>query len=464
MLPSRFAAALAALCCVASSFAVTAVSVPAFPGAEGAGAMTPGGRGGRVIKVTNLNDTGPGSFRAAVEAEGARIVVFEVGGLITLSSPVVIKHPFLTIAGQTAPGDGICIRGDTTTIDASDVIIRHLRFRRGNLKSRDDALNAIHSPGNLIIDHCSFSWGLDENVSIYRYMKREAGGKRSKNPIENITIQWCISSEALDLNHHAFGATWGGRRASFHHNLFANNTARNPSIGWGDQIDFRNNVIANWQHRTIDGGDATSLLNIVDNYYKAGPATGEGEIRHRIARPEIFRNFHECEGPGRWHVTGNVVEGHPEVSADNWAGGVQYEAAAGLEMAALLAAGRNAAPVPMPAVETQSASAAYQDVLSGAGATRPRRDAVDERVVNSVRTGKPTFKNGIIRTPKDVGGWPAYAGAPAPVDQDADGMPDMWEKEHGLDPKDAADAASDRDGNGYTAIEEYINQLAGERV
>ncbi len=433
--------------------------VPAFPGAEGAGAITPGGRGGRVLFVTNLQDRGPGSFRDAVEAAGPRIVVFEVSGRIELQSPVVIRHPFLTIAGQTAPGDGICISGDTTTIDASDVVIRYLRFRRGNLTSRDDALNAVHSPGRIIIDHCSFSWGLDENVSIYRYMKPDGQGGFEKRPIEDVTIQWCISSEALDLNNHAFGATWGGRRASFHHNLFAHNTARNPSIGWGDQIDFRNNVLFNWRHRTIDGGDSTSVLNIVANFLKPGPATPAGDVRHRIAKPEAFRTFNERPEPGFWHVSGNVVEGHDAVTADNWDGGVQYGGgpAQAAEVARLIADGRNRAPWPMPAVRTRSAGEAYAVVLARAGATLPRRDAVDERIVREVASGQPTFGNGIVKVHTDVGGWPEYRSLIPLVDTDRDGMPDAWERRYGLDPHNPADGIADPDRDGYTNLEEYLN-------
>jgi len=459
-IPSAFRFALPGLIAASAVFAaVPRPQVPAFPGAEGAGAVTPGGRGGRVIYVTNLQDRGAGSFRDAVEAAGPRTVVFEVSGRIELQSPVVIKHPFLTVAGQTAPGDGICISGDTTTIDASDVIIRYLRFRRGNLTSRDDALNAVHSPGRIIIDHCSFSWGLDENVSIYRYMKPDGKGGFEKLPIEDVTIQWSISSEALDVHNHAFGATWGGRRASFHHNLFAHNTARNPSIGWGDQIDLRNNVLFNWRHRTIDGGDSTSVLNIVANYLKPGPATLGGEARIRIARPEAFRNFNERPEPGFWHVRDNVVDGHPEVTADNWAGGVQYgggpERAAEVER--LLADGRNRAPWPMPAIKTTSAQAAYAAVLARAGATLPRRDPVDERIVREVASGQPTFGNGIIKVHTDVGAWPEYRSVIPPVDTDRDGMPDAWERLHGLDPHNPADGIADPDRDGYTNLEEYLN-------
>lgn len=445
------------LCVLAPAWADAAV--PAFPGAEGAGAQTIGGRGGRVIHVTNLQDSGPGSFRAAVTAGGERTVVFEVSGRIELESPVIIENPYLTVAGQTAPGDGIVISGDTVTIDAEQVIMRYLRFRRGNLESRDDALNAVYSPGHIIIDHCSFSWGLDENVSLYRHMSYNEEGERIKGPIQNITIQWSISSEALDLNDHAYGATWGGRNVSFHHNLFAHNTARNASIGWGDHVDFRNNVIFNWQHRTIDGGDATSMVNVVNNYFKPGPATREGVLRHRIARPQVFRNFNERPEPGRWYVAGNHMVGNEEVTADNWAGGVQFESddADPAAVREAIEKGRAAKPVPATPVTTHSAEEAFEVVLAQAGAVLPRRDPVDERIVNEVRSGEPTFGNGIILTHEAVGGWPEYRSVLAPLDSDRDGMPDAWERRHGLDPSDPADGADDSDGDGYTNLEEYLN-------
>lgn len=446
--------ALATLSCAGAD-----TGLPAFPGAEGAGALTTGGRYGRVIYVTNLQDSGPGSFRAAVTAGGERTVLFAVGGRIELKSPVIIDNPDLTIAGQTAPGDGICISGDTVTIDAANVIMRYLRFRRGNLESRDDALNAVYSPGQVIIDHCSFSWGLDENVSLYRSMSYDEEGNRIKGPIENVTIQWCISSEALNLHDHAFGATWGGRKVSHHHNLFAHNTARNASVGWGDHMDFRNNVIFNWGHRTLDGGDRTSMVNVVNNTFKPGPATQSGALQHRIARPEIFRNFGERDEAGRWHVSGNYVVGNPEVSANNWTGGVQFgtDDADESRRKAALAAGPEHPPVPAPFVKTDEALVAYERVLKHSGAVLPRRDPVDRRIIEEVKTGKPTFGNGIIDRPAEVGGWPEYRGGLAPLDQDHDGMPDAWERRHGFDETFPADGIRDSDGDGYTNLEEYLN-------
>ncbi len=443
---------------------LTAASIPAFPGAEGAGAITAGGRGGKVYVVTNLNDSGPGSFREACEAQGPRIVVFAVSGIITLDSEVKIANPYITIAGQTAPGDGICIRNRTVRIDAKDAIVRHMRFRRGSVEAKRDALSG-DPPGNVIIDHVSASWGMDENLSIYRYMYHVPGSdKRIKLPTRNVTIQWCISSEALNPNNHAFGGTWGGKNSSFHHNLFACNTGRNPSIGMSYDFNFINNVLFNWRHRTMDGGDEGSSGNVIGNYYKPGPATRNGAIRYRILRPDGGRTRlpdGTRVGPmtyGKWYVAGNIVEGNEEVTADNWAGGVQFSRVRDPEsIKEIIAQCRAEQPLPMAPVTIYPAKQAYELVLAHAGATLPKRDAVDRRIVEIVRTGKPTYGNGIITDPNQVGGWPEYKSAPAPADGDSDGMPDQWETAHGLNPKDASDAAGDADKDGYTNVEEYIN-------
>jgi pectate lyase len=432
--------------------------VPAFPGAEGGGAWTPGGRGGKVYVVSNLNDSGKGSLREAVEARGPRMVVFAVAGIIDLETPLAINHPFLTFAGQSAPGDGICIRGHTTEINTHDVIIRYLRFRRGNLKKRDDALGG-NPVGNVIVDHVSASWGLDENLSLYRWMQKQESGPDRKLAVENLTIQWCISSEALDLNNHAFGGTWGGKNSSFHHNLFASNTGRNPSIGMGGTFDFRNNVLFNWRHRTIDGGDGSSRVNVVNNYFKPGPITA-GDLRFRICKVQARNSRDQYPGFGKWYVDGNVVEGNDKVTADNWAGGVQY-APEVKDKNEVIPKGtekdvRSREPFAAPKVTTQSAREASEEVLRHAGATLPKRDPVDVRVIESVRTGKTTTKTGIIDTPADVGGWPEYKGDKTPLSTVGDGIPDEWKKKHGLDVKDATLAAKDA-GNGYTYLEEYLN-------
>ncbi len=447
-----------ALAATGHAGAMDKAAIPAFPGAEGAGAFTPGGRGGKVLEITNLNDNGPGSLRAALEAQGPRIVIFHVSGIITLEKLLTISNPYVTVAGQTAPGDGICIRGQTTEIYTHDVVLRYLRFRRGNIKDRNDALGG-YPVGNIIVDHCSVSWGLDENLSLYRCMKKMPDGSNKKMPAENITIQWCISSEALDLNNHAFGATWGGKNCSFHHNLFACNTGRNPSIGWGDHFDFRNNVLFNWRHRTVDGGDASSMVNIVANYYKPGPAVNEGASRYRICRPQHLDMHSEAQRDGKWYVADNFVAGNPRVTSDNWAGGVQFDGVeAEEEIRALVKKVRATAPAPAPHITQQSARKAYTLVLAQAGAMLPRRDPVDKRIIKIVRTGKPTYKNGIIDIPSDVGGWPRYKSSPAPTDSDHDGMPDAWEKKFGLNWKDPSDGPKDADNDGYTNVEEWLNR------
>jgi pectate lyase len=434
--------------------------IPAFPGAEGGGAWTAGGRGGKVFVVKNLNDAGPGSLREAVEAKGPRMVVFAVAGIITLETPLAIQNPFITIAGQTAPGDGVCIKGQTTEINTHDVVIRYLRFRRGNLKKKDDALGG-YPVGNVIVDHVSASWGLDENLSLYRFMQKQpGGGPDRKLPVENLTIQWCISSEALDLNNHAFGGTWGGKNASFHHNLFACNTGRNPSIGFGGGFDFRNNVLFNWRHRTIDGGDGSSRINVVNNYFKPGPIT-EGALRYRICRAQARNDKDQFPGFGKWFVEGNLVEGDAKVTADNWAGGVQYDREIKIKDMVIPAGSeklvRSLKEFPAAPITMQFAQEAYDAVLMFSGASLPKRDAVDLRVMDMVKTGKTTTKTGIIDTPADVGGWPDYRAGEPVLDSDSDGMPDWWEKKYGLDPKNSADAAKDKDGDGYTNLEEYLN-------
>jgi pectate lyase len=445
----------------ATEEAKKSVLVPAFPGAEGFGAVSVGGRGGRVIAVTSLEDSGPGTFRAACEAQGPRIVVFKVAGIIKLESRVNINEPFITIAGQSAPGDGVCIAGESTLINTHDVIIRYIRFRRGAIDydRRDDALGG-QPLRNIIVDHCSASWGLDENLSIYRHMGKVLGEAAPKKlGTENVTIQWCISSEALNKNNHAFGATQGGTNASIHHNLYACNTARNPSIGFGDGVDWRNNVLFNWQHRTVDGGDATSVINVVNNYYKPGPAT-RSSVARRICRPQHLVWASAPDSNPKWYVSGNYVVGAPEVTADNRKG-VDYDDAPagfdpvkyeGMTKKALSDVEWKAAPV-----ATQSAEEAYKLVLEGAGATLPKRDPVDVRVIEMVRTGKVTFKDGIIIVPEDVGGYPEYKTGSVPADTDGDGMPDKWELKYKLDPKDASDGSKDSDIDGYTNVEEYLN-------
>ena len=459
-------------------------TIPAFPGAEGGGAYSFGGRGGKVITVTNLNDNGPGSLREACEQGGARIIVFNVAGIIHLKTPLIVRAPYVTIAGQTAPGDGVCLAGESFWINTHDVVIRHMRFRRGEtwVGRRDDAIGG-NPVGNIMLDHISASWGLDENMSIYRHMWNDSTGKSDlKLGTVNITIQNSIFSEALDVWNHSFGSTLGGENASFMRNLWANNTGRNPSIGWNGVFNFVNNVVFNWMHRSVDGGDSTAKYNIINNYYKPGPVTPTNTpVGHRILKPESGRSNFSKKVYGMAYVDGNVVEGNEQVTNNNWNGGVQVED--------LPNAGdytneiRSKSPFAMPAMSIMDAREAFNHVLSNAGATLPIRDAVDERIVRVVRTGNieyakdinldtipkfehrrlpdDSYKLGIITHISQVGGYPDYKGTPY-QDSDSDGMPDWWETKYGLNPNDSCDANGDINGDGYTNIEKFINGIDPE--
>ncbi|MBP5171273.1 MAG: polysaccharide lyase [Bacteroidales bacterium] len=441
------------------------VVIPAFPGAWGAGMFTQGGRGGKVYVVTNLEDKGPGSLREALEAEGPRIVVFRVAGTIKIDRDININHPYVTIAGQTAPGDGICIAG-TLNINTYEVIVRHIRVRRGVPVGGQGDDNIGGNPDHhIIIDHCSASWGMDENISLYRHMRPSADGKTQiKDPARNVTIQWTISSEALNARNHAFGGTWGGQPSTQHHNLFACNTARNPSIGMSGAFDYRNNVVFNWRHRTMDGGDETSLVNVINNYYKPGPATQDNmktvfariEERHMYSPGSAWaagdwyaKEKNPANRPGKWYVAGNIMEGSDEVTRDNWKGMRGNETLARV----------NTPFEGWPVAPHHTALEAYNAVLASVGATLPRRDAVDARVIEMVRTGKTKTETGIISDISEVGGYPelTYKKSEVLKDTDNDGMPDDWEKKYGLNPKDGGDASQDLDKDGYTNIEEFIN-------
>jgi hypothetical protein len=436
--------------------------IPAFPGAWGGGMYSFGGRGGKVYTVTSLDDDGPGTLREACNAIGPRIVVFHVGGTIHLKNRIRIRAPYITIAGQTAPGDGICIRGATVEVNTHDVVIRLLRFRRGetNVANRDDSLGG-NPVGNICIDHVSASWGLDENLSMYRHMYTPPeGGPDQKLPTVNITIQWSISSEALDTYNHSLGSTIGGHHSAFHHNLWASNAGRNPSIGMNGDFGFVNNVIYNWRHRTVDGGDQTSQYNIINNYFKPGPATPlDSPIRYRILRVDARRPSRLAPPQfGKAYVDGNIVEGNDRVSADNWAGGVQIDA--GLDAVRILGEIRQKQAYPLPPLPIQSAQEAYKSVLDHVGATLPKRDAVDHRIIEMVRTGTVTYVagKGIITDVSQVGGYPDYRGGSV-TDSDGDGIPDDWEQRYGLNPHDPTDATADCNGDGYTNIEKYLNGL-----
>ncbi len=455
--------------------------IPAFPGAEGGGKYSFGGRGGRVIVVTNLDDDGKGSLRWACEQGGARTIVFNVAGIIRLHTPLIIRAPYVTIEGQSAPGDGVCIAGETVWINTHDVIIRYMRFRRGEtwVGRRDDAIGG-NPVGNIMIDHVSASWGLDENMSIYRHMYNDSTGKtEDKFPTVNITIQNSIFSESLDTWNHAFGSTLGGENCSFIRNLWADNTGRNPSVGWNGIFNFTNNLVFNWVHRSVDGGDYRAQFNIINNYFQPGPATPKNNnVGHRIVKPESGRSKLKYHVYGKVYASGNIMEGYPDITNDNWKGGVQVEEEPNSgEYTDFMKVNK---PLPMPEFTILSAKDTRGYVLANAGATLPRRDPIDIRITEQVRTGKIAYKDnvklpdsqfkhrrlpidsykiGIITDPSQVGGYPDYKGTPY-KDSDSDGMPDDYEKKMGLNPNSAADAFQlSKTKSGYTNIEEYLNSI-----
>lgn len=422
----------------------------AFPTAEGYGKYTVGGRGGKVYEVTNLNPSGEGSFRAAIEAKGPRTVVFRVSG--TIDADLSIKNDFITIAGQTAPGDGICLKG-TLGINASNVIVRFLRVRA---EGRGDAVTSRYKK-NIILDHVSASWSGDEVMTLYHG--------------ENVTIQWCMITEACS-DSHKFGGIWGNRLGSYHHNLLAHNASRNPRFASGSGAnDFRNNVIYNWQYESVYGGEsqqptkATSAhelnktlsdfsVNVVANYFKPGPGTNV-DHKTKICAP-WSRNG--TDDYGDWYVANNVVNGSPVVTEDNWKGVFPKSDAESSDRDAIPGLKLEKPWDSMP-IRQESAEDAYKSVLTGAGCCLPNRDSVDTRIVAEVRNGTADRGgNGFVSDPKVAGGWPPLESTPAPEDTDHDGTPDEWEVKNDLDPKDGDDGnhvASD----GYTRLEKYLNSI-----
>jgi pectin methylesterase-like acyl-CoA thioesterase len=452
----------------------------AFPGAEGAGKFTTGGRGtpstaSTVFEVTNLTDVNsPGSLRYAVSATATyRTIVFRVSGTIHLTSKLNIKAN-TTIAGQTAPGDGICVADYPTVISGDNVIVRYMRFRMGdkNQKKTDSNGNPIDGSGgddsfggtdvsNIIIDHVSVSWSDDEALTIYRG--------------DNITVQWSFITEPLnysyhwesgdtDWEHHGFGGIWGGKRASYHHNLFAHCNSRNPrfagvssyspaTVGV-ENVDLRNNVIYNWGINTVYGGEGGNY-NVVNNYYKYGPSTNSS-VRYRTVNPSYTATIPY----GKWYVNGNYVDGSTTNTNNNWKGAVMQS---GVAADTALAKVNTAFDLGYP-VTTNTAQDAYEYVLQGSGCTLPARDTLDQRIVLDVRnrTGRLIdvqggYPHGTAYV-STVNAWPALASAGAPTDTDHDGMPDSWETSNSLNPNDA----SDRNlyaANGYTNLENYLNSL-----
>jgi hypothetical protein len=451
----------------------------AFPTAEGYGRFARGGRGGRVIEVTNLEDYDagepaiPGSYRAAIEAEGPRTVVFRVSGLIRLKRSCPITNPYITIAGQTAPGEGICLANYSASVQTHDAIVRFMHVRIGDISHRAMDGMSLSGCDACIIDHCSLSWAMDE--------------ANSSRGAKNITFQWNIISEMLNhayhykagsrdqFERHAFAASISGNIGSYHHNLLADCTDRNWSLAGGyDQanryaghLDIRNNVVYNWTRRTTDGG--VMQLDYVNNYYKPYPK--QDYVKWLLKLDPVDTSH----GTPQYYMVGNVMEGE-DYDADNWKAfqnGPRVEKIVRVDK-----------PLYESYVKTETAREAYPLVLAGAGAIYPQRDVVDKRIVEEVRTGTVHYTGtkgptsnppgtddpGIIDTQDDVkdavdspnAPWPAYRSAPAPADSDHDGMPDAWEQAHGLNPHDAADGNADPGTIGYTNLERYLGSLVGE--
>ncbi|MFZ2148145.1 MAG: hypothetical protein WAV28_13080 [Sedimentisphaerales bacterium] len=424
------------------------VGLPVFPGAEGFGTRTIAGRGGKVIEVTSLADDGPGTLRVAVNVHSPRIIVFRISGIIELKSELQIPYPFVTIAGQTAPGGGVCLKGAGITIMTHDVLIQHIRVRPGNKgpvnADINDAISILGKYGgqnddayNVVIDHVSASWGEDETVSTWY-------------GAHDITISWCIISEALNRSRHrkkthSAGVLFGDSsyNVSMHHNLLAHNDFRNPLISQGGTHDIVNNVIYDWGVLPAEIGDydSNTFLNFVGNFFILGPSTQRGpyEILFPQGNPKIF--VEDNLGPHRpdpnmedWAIVG-FGWGEKGVAPEKYRSHTKFET---------------------PPITTIRATEAREKVLAKAGATAPQRDVVDSRVVDDVKKGTGS----IIDSPDDVGGYPKLASGIPPIDSDHDGMPDDWELKMGLDTKDASDGNGDLDEDGYTNIEKYLHSLS----
>jgi pectate lyase len=411
-----------------------------------------GGRGGKVFKVTNLNDSGDGSLRSAVEAEGPRTVVFAVSGTIQLKTPLIIRNPHITIAGQTAPGGGITLRDYTLHIDAQEVVVRYIRSRLGNVsKVEDDSINIRDGARNVILDHVSVSWSTDEALS-------------PSGDIKNITVQWSLIAESLNKSVHLKGAHGYGSllRAtggvSLHHNVWAYHRGRNPRFGdnYGKNtepavFDFRNNIVSSWGDYASGTNDGNIHVNYVDNLVRPGKFSSKSE-------PIVMTSAGDENA--QIYIKGNVVPGNAGWTSDNskmvaW-GAPPKELSQEPGKFKLAAA-----PFDAPKITTWAASELMVRVLDKVGDNYPWRDSVDERIVTQIaeNSGK------LIDSQEEVGSWPSLPSGAAPLDSDGDGIPDAWEKAHGLNPKDAADGARfARDKSGYTNLEIYLNSLVAPVV
>ena len=453
----------------------------AFPGAEGGGMYATGGRGGKVIHVTNLKDSGAGSLRAALNESGKRTIVFDVAGIIELNSTLTISKTRgdVTIAGQTAPGDGICLKNYPLEIAASNVVVRFIRCRMGDEKATDNDAITIMSHeddaySGIIIDHCSVSWSTDECASFYG--------------MKDFTFQWNIVSESLrasihEKGVHGYGGIWGGNNASYHHNLLAHHERRNPRIDhdWVSTqkgpVTIVNNVVYNWTNLTCYGGESANntntyrKYNFFNNYYKPGPATPEEKVR--FLAPTTSCDFCTRLGtgpivPGHFYMTGNLMDGKSAMSADNWTGSTGD--------ATLQAKIKESRPFASDPFTLHTAEQAFSSVLQYAGSSLSR-DPVDERIADETRNGSYHYEGsnqnpkdskgkavaksvkGIIDTPSDVGGWPELSDKGETItDTDLDGMPDAFEEAFGLDKTKDDSAAFNLDIHGrYTNLEMYLH-------
>ncbi len=478
----------------------------AFPGAEGYGRYTTGGRGGAVYHVTNLNDSGEGSFRWACEQKGPRTIVFDVDGTIHLKSELKLRNGNVTIAGQTAPGDGVCIAEYPFTISADNVIIRYMRFRPGNKNITEEMANSGACDGwdglgaidqkDIIVDHCSVSWSIDECLSF-------VGCSRT-------TVQWCIVSQSLVKGHsklsHGYGGNWGGRKASYHHNLLAHHTSRAPRLGprpttqLKEQMDMRNNVIYNYSGEGCYGGEGMKV-NIVNNVYIPGPGnkywSGSNSNKFkRLAAVGVRNNNYVATYPayapalhlvGKYYVDGNYHYSDQNVTKDNWTDGVYSQitwsdwddlANTAAKQAEMKKEIKAETPIEYVYTTTHGTTEAYTNVINYAGASLSR-DELDKTIASEARTktsrtASPAstgsgLDKGFINTQTDVkgltggDGWPKLNAGTAKTDTDGDGIPDEWEKANGLNPNDPTDGAKIT-ADGYSNLEHYINSLVQEIV
>lgn len=459
------------------SFQPDRSKIAAFPGADGAGKYTTGGAGGAVYTVTSLaDDDSKGTFRWAINQQGPRTIVFAVSGIIELQKPLRISNGDVTIAGQTAPGDGICLKNHTFSVQADNVIVRFIRSRMGvDIKQKgDDAMNGIKGHQNIIIDHCSISWSTDECATFYNN--------------RNFTLQWCIISESLansihEKGAHGYGGIWGGQTATFHHNLLAHHTNRTPRLCGSrytgkpeeEKVELFNNVIYNYGSEGAYAGEGGSY-NFLNNYYKPGPYTATKTSYNRLftAYADDGKNNNAEGTHGVFYFSENFMDATCPALSDKQKEAlykVNRDNAYGLIIKKDFAPEKEVlSDKPFEIAEhstLQPAKTAFKDVLQYAGASY-RRDAIDQRIVEETRKGSYTYEGshgstlGMVDQPADVGGWFEYKSSPVPTDSDGDGMPDEWEKTRNLNPNDSSDGAKYSLSQEYTNLEEYLNELVND--